>query len=221
VRVFVRLSLIEMASNPQVAILFPHQHAQAAAMLGRAFVDDPLIKAILPPIQDGPERARRMGQMFTVALASQRGSGQPVMGVLHEGRVGAAAIIEQADKPPTSASIVLHGLALLPALVQATGMGGVRRAVTALDVLSRNRPPQPHLYLNVLGVEPILQGRHFGVTLLDWLRAQTELRSDLIGVYLETAKEANVSYYSRMGYRVTGEIYPLGVHMWRMLQPRM
>jgi hypothetical protein len=207
-------------ANPKVAILFPDQDAQAAAVLGRAFVDDALIRAILPPIEDSAERARRMGRMFAVALASQRASGQPVMGVLHEDRVAAAAIIEQAAKPPTTVSIVLHGLTLVPALVQAGGVGGVRRAVAALDVLSRNRPPQPHLYLNVLGVEPILQGRHFGVALLDWLRDQTALRSDLIGVYLETASEANVGYYSHVGYHVTGEIHPLGVRMWQMLQPR-
>jgi ribosomal protein S18 acetylase RimI-like enzyme len=207
-------------ANPTVAILFPGQDAEAAAMLGRAFVDDPLIKAILPPVEDSAERAQRMGQMFAVALASQRNSGQPLVGVLHEGRVGAAAIIEQVGRPPTAASIVLHGLALVPALARSGGLRGVRRAVAALDVLSRNRPPQPHLYLNVLGVEPALQGRHFGVALLDWLRDQTALRSDLLGVYLETAKEANVGYYSHVGYRVTGEIYPLGVRMWRMLQQR-
>jgi ribosomal protein S18 acetylase RimI-like enzyme len=142
------------------------------------------------------------------------------MGVLSEGRVGAAAIIEQVAQPPSVASLVLHGLTLLPGLARAGGLGGIRRAVAALDVLSRNRPPQPHIYLNVLGVEPALQRRHFGVALLDWLRDQAALRPDLLGVYLETATEANVAYYSHVGYRVTGEIYPLGVRMWQMLQPR-
>lgn len=189
-------------------------------MLGRAFVDDPLIAAILPPIAGSGERARRMGLLFATALASQRSSGQPVVGVLHEGRVGAAAIIEQIIRIPSAASIMLHGLARIPALLQTAGAGGVRRAASALEVLSRNRPAQPHLYLNVLGVEPALQRRHFGMALLDWLRDQTSLRSDLLGVYLETATEANVAYYSHRGYQVTGEIYPLGVRMWQMLQPR-
>jgi ribosomal protein S18 acetylase RimI-like enzyme len=209
-----------MPAKPQVAILFPNQDAEAAAMLGRAFVDDPLIKAILSPMEEAAERTRRMGQMFAVALASQRSSGQPVVGVLHDERVGAAAIIEQVARPPSTASIVLRGLALVPALTKAGGLGGVKRALAALDVLSRNRPPEPHLYLNVLGVEPALQRRHFGVALLDWVRDQTALRTDLLGVYLETATEANVGYYSHVGYRVTGEIYPLGVRMWQMLQAR-
>jgi ribosomal protein S18 acetylase RimI-like enzyme len=205
--------------NPKVAILFPNQDAEAAAVLGRAFVDDALIKAILPPIENPAERALRMGQMFAVALASQRRDGQPVAGVLHEGRVGAAAILEHVGKPPSLASIVLHGLVLVPAMARVGGIGGMRRAVGVLDILSRNRPAKPHLYLNVLGVEPALQGRHFGVALLDWLREQAAMKSDLVGVYLETATEANVGYYSHAGYRVTGEIHPLGVHMWQMLQP--
>jgi len=208
-----------MTSKPSLAILFPSQDADAAAVLGRAFVDDALIKAILRPTPDTAERTQRMRRLFAVALASQRRSGQPVLGVLHEGRVAAAAVIEVAE-PSSISSIVLHGLTLLPGLAQVGGLGSVKRAIAALDVLSRNRPPQPHLYLNVLGVEPELQGRHFGVALLDWLRDQTAIRSDLVGVYLETAKEANVAYYSHRGYRVTGEIYPLGVRMWQMLQPR-
>ena len=88
-------------------------------------------------------------------------------------------------------------------------------------MLLKHRPAEPHIYLNVLGVEPDLQRRHFGVALLDYLRAQVSLRSDLAGVYLETATESNVAYYSHVGYRVIGEIRPLGVRLWRMLQPRL
>jgi hypothetical protein len=34
--------------------------------------------------------------------------------------------------------------------------------------------------------------------------------------YLETATETNVAYYTRNGFEVIGEFYPLGVRMWRM-----
>ena len=211
---------MDSAGLPGVALLFPHQHREAATVLGRAFVDDPLICAIVGGVIDSGERALRMGRLFGVILAEQRHSGQPVLGVLHEGRVGAAAIIEQAERPSSSAATVLHGLTLIPELIRAAGYGGVVRAISTLDTLVRNRPAEPHIYLNVLGVEPDLQRRHFGVALLDYLRAQAAMRSNLAGVYLETATEANVAYYTRFGYRVIGEIRPLGVRMWRMLQPR-
>ena len=189
-------------------------------MLGRAFVHDPLISAIIGDVSDARQRATRMAHLFKVILREQIHSGQPVLGVIHNGRVGAAAIVEQVARPSSSAGTVLRGLALLPELVRAGGFGGVLRAVSTLDTLLKHRPAEPHIYLNVLGVEPELQRRHYGVGLLDYLRDQATLRSDLAGVYLETATEANVAYYSHVGYQVIGEIRPLGVRVWRMLQPR-
>jgi ribosomal protein S18 acetylase RimI-like enzyme len=206
--------------HPNVALLFPGQHAEAAAVLGRAFVDDPLIGAIIGDITDASARTECMARLFGVILAEQCHSGQPVLGVLHDGRVGAAAIIEQVERPSSSAETVIHGLTLIPDLIRAAGVGGLFRAISTLDTLLRNRPAEPHLYLNAIGVEPDLQRRHFGVAVLDYLRAQVAMRPDLAGVYLETATEANVAYYSHVGYQVIGEIRPLGVRVWRMLQPR-
>jgi hypothetical protein len=37
-------------------------------------------------------------------------------------------------------------------------------------------------------------------------------------VYLETATEANVAYYSRAGHEVLGELKPLGVRIWLMMR---
>ncbi|HEX3409568.1 MAG TPA: GNAT family N-acetyltransferase [Candidatus Binataceae bacterium] len=208
------------ARYPDVALLFPEQHPAAAEVLGRAFVDDPLIRAIIGDVIDVAERARRMALLFNVILAEQSHTGQPVIGALYDNRVAAAAIIEQVERPSSSAATVLRGLTLMPRLLRAGGFGGVARSVSTLDLLLKHRPLEPHIYLNVLGVEPELQRRHFGVALLDYLRAQAALRPDLAGVYLETATEANVAYYSHVGYRIIGEIRPLGVRVWRMLQPR-
>ena len=210
---------MEASQHPRVSILFPHQYEEAAQILGLAFVDDPLIKAIIPP-GDAQERVRRMSGLFRVILAGHRHDGQPVLGVMNEGRVAAAAVVEHLFQPIGALTAVLHSLTHLPAMLQATGFSGLLRAVNVLDILTRNRPPRPHLYLNILGVEPTLQRRHYGVAILNFLRDQASLRSDLEGVYLETATEANVAYYSHVGYRVIGEINPLGVRMWRMMQDR-
>jgi ribosomal protein S18 acetylase RimI-like enzyme len=189
-------------------------------MLGRAFVDDPLINAIVGGVPDADARAKRMAHLFGVILTEQCHSGQPVLGVVHDRQVGAAAIIEQVERPSSSASTVIRGLTLLPELFRAAGFSGVLRAISTLDTLLKNRPAEPHIYLNVLGVEPALQRRHFGVALLDYLREQAAMRPDLAGVYLETATESNVAYYTHVGYQVIAEIRPLGVRVWRMLQPR-
>src|SRR5271163_4786986 len=205
---------------PNVALIFPPQHAEAAAVLGRAFINDPLISAIVGNINDPIERAARMARLFSMILGDHRKLGQPVAGVMHEGRVGAAAIIEQVNRVPTLITTILQGFATGPKWIRALGLSGLIRAASTLDTLLRNRPTQPHLYLYVLGVEPELQRRHFGVALLDYLRHQVIQRPDLTGVYLETATESNVAYYSHAGYQVIGEMRPLGVRTWRMLQPR-
>jgi ribosomal protein S18 acetylase RimI-like enzyme len=208
------------AGQPEVSLVFPSHYPEAAAMLGRAFADDPLMKAILPPGLTLDQRAGRAGLIFDVALRGQRSEGQPIFGVMHQGKVAAAAVIEQVTRVPSMMTVAVGALPTLPSLLRGAGPRGVIRAMSALNAIMRHRPPEPHLYLNILGVEPALQRRHFGVTLLERLRRETALRHDLIGVYLETATEANVAYYTHVGYEVIGEFHPIGVCMWRMLQRR-
>ncbi|MGH8013174.1 MAG: GNAT family N-acetyltransferase [Candidatus Binataceae bacterium] len=208
-------------AKPQVSLIFPDQYPEAAAMLGRAFVDDPLLKAIVANTADPAQRSTRMTHLFNVMLKGHRHDGQPVIGVIRERQVAGAAIVEYVRRPNPTAMIIISGLTLIPELMRAGGLGAVSRAISVLDTLTRHRPSEPHIYLNVLGVEPELQRNHYGVAILDFLRDQAAARSDLAGVYLETATESNVSYYSHFGYRVLNEFSPLGVRMWRMMQPRI
>jgi hypothetical protein len=204
---------------PRVALLFPDKDRAAAAMLGRAFVDDPLIRAIVGD-EPASDRIRRMTGLFGVILGTHRRDGQPVVGIIDDGQVAGAAIIDQVTRPAGAIAAAVTGLPFMPAILRAIGPQGVRRGLAVLDELARSRPPEPHLYLNVLGVEPAMQGRHFGVAMIDYLRDQVALRSDLIGVYLETATAENVGYYTTAGYATIGEIAPIGVRVWRMLQGR-
>jgi ribosomal protein S18 acetylase RimI-like enzyme len=206
-------------SWPRVVLVFPEHYPDAAGVLSRAFVDDPLINALAPEPREPVERARRLTGLFMVVLRLQRRGGQPVFGVFEGGRLIAAAVVEGTMHSSAGATVA-SGLFNLPTMVRALGWGGVRRAIKLVDVLTRNHPPRPHLYLNILGVEPSFQGRHCGIAILDHLRELVEGRSDLDGVYLETATEANVAYYTRNGFEVIGEFYPLGVRMWRMFQTR-
>jgi ribosomal protein S18 acetylase RimI-like enzyme len=208
---------IANGAKPKVALLFPDQYRAASWMLGRAFVDDPLLCAIVGK-EPASDRAERMGRLFGVLLRTHRRDGQPVLGVMDEGHIAGAAIIEQVGRPAGALATAVTGLPFVPAMIGAVGLNGVRRAMTVVDELARHRPREPHIYLAVLGVEPAMQGRHYGVALLDYLREQATLRPDLAGVYLETATEANVAYYTKAGYEAIGEIAPLDVRVWRMLQ---
>ena len=210
---------MDTSKLPRVSVLFPEQLPETARALGRAFIDDPPFKMILPDVAEPVERARRLAMVFEVVLAIQRKAGQPVFGVMMDGKVVGAAVTEGAGHSST-AQTVISGLPGLPKLIAAVGTGGTVRAIRLMDELAHNHPPEPHIYLNFLGVDPDCQGTHCGTAMLDHLKQLASERSSLCGVYLETATEANVAYYQARQYEVLSEINPLGVRMWRMLQRR-
>ena len=211
-----------MAENPawpRVSVVFPEHYAAAATVLARAFLNDPLLVAVAAA-PDPAQRLRRLDALFNVALHEHRKSGHPLLGVFDHGRLVAAAVVEGLDRPPATATI-LSGLPRMPAILRALKFAGLIRVIKLVDALARNHPPEPHLYLNLLGVDPEFQGRHCGVAILDYLLELVIARNDINGVYLETATESNVAFYTRNRYKVIGEFHPIGVRMWRMLQPRL
>jgi ribosomal protein S18 acetylase RimI-like enzyme len=203
--------------RPIVTIVYPEQHEQAADSLGRAFINDPTMKSILPDIADPVERARHLADLFRVILAIERRTGQPVLGVVQDGSVVGAAITEGVGHPG-ALGLIATGIGQMPRMVRALGWAGIGRALNVFTVLSENHPKEPHLYLQILGVDPPFQGKHFGGALLDRLKLEASVRPEIAGVYLETATEANVAFYSSKGYEVLGELYPLNVRTWRMYQ---
>jgi hypothetical protein len=138
-------------SWPRAALVFPEHYADAAGVLGRAFVNDPLMNALAPEPREPVERAGRLAGLFTAVLKLQRRGGQPVFGVFEAGRLIAAAVVEGTMHSSAGATVA-NGLFILPTMVRAVGWGGVQRSIKLLDTLTRNHPPRPHLYLNILGV---------------------------------------------------------------------
>jgi ribosomal protein S18 acetylase RimI-like enzyme len=204
--------------KPIVTVAYPEQHDQAAVSLGRAFINDPTFKPLIPDIADPLERARRLAELFRAMLAIERRNGQPVFGVVDDnGRVVAAAMTEGAGHPNTL-GFMATGLGQTPRLIRAIGWGGLVRALNMFSVLSENHPKEPHLYLQVLGCDPAFQGKGYGKALLDRLALEARARPEIAGVYLETATEANVAFYNSKGYEILGELYPLGIRIWRMYQ---
>jgi ribosomal protein S18 acetylase RimI-like enzyme len=204
--------------NPIVTVAYPEQHDQSAESLGRAFVDDPTMKSIIPEITDPAERARRLPGLYRAMLAIERRNGQPVFAVIDDnGRVVAAAMTEGIGHPSTL-GLIASRFGLMPQIIRSIGWGGLWRALTLFSVLAENHPKEPHLYLQVLGCDPPFQGKGYGKALLDRLALEARARPEIQGVYLETAKEANVAFYGSKGYQVLGELYPLGVKTLRMYQ---
>src|SRR5262249_34337740 len=127
---------------PRVSVLFPNQFEEAAIALGRAFVRDPALMAILPEsvVSDPDDRVRRLTEVFRAAMAVQRREGEPVLGVLDGGKVAGAAVIAGGG----AASILTllgFGLPFMPRMIRAVGWGGTGGAPHTTCTLAPRKPP--------------------------------------------------------------------------------
>ncbi|WUI03573.1 GNAT family N-acetyltransferase [Spirillospora sp. NBC_00431] len=171
--------------------------APIAAVLGRAFDDDPVWRWLLP---DDASRVRRLTGLFELMLRQVHlpHGGTELTG--RDARTEAAALWD----PPGQWRVPFRVQAAqsLP-LFRVLGT----RTLTSMRVLGtieKHHPREPHWYLAVLGTDPPAQGNGLGAALL---RSRLD-RCDAGGVpaYLESSKEDNVPYYERFGFKVTRDL---------------
>ncbi|MFG2089058.1 MULTISPECIES: GNAT family N-acetyltransferase [unclassified Spirillospora] len=171
--------------------------AAVAAVLGRAFDDDPVWRWLLP---DDASRVRRLTGLFAIMLRRVHLPHGTTEATGRDGTAEAAALWD----PPgrwhvpvrTQAAQAVPLLRVLGTRVPAT--------LRTLGAIEEQHPREPHWYLAVLGTDPPAQGGGLGGALL---RSRLD-RCDAEGVpaYLESSKERNVPYYERFGFTVTREL---------------
>jgi ribosomal protein S18 acetylase RimI-like enzyme len=178
-----------------------------AAMLARAFADDPAFRYIYP---DPAALASGGTRLFALMIDSDR----------QAGRVCVAAGLEAVTcwrEPGRSKSgvgeILLHGLPLLNAL-----RGSLGRALKISAAIEAHFPPHPFWYLHIAGCDPAAQGRGLGGAVL---RAGLAGVPDDMPAYLETANPTNIGLYERFGFALTGDwrVGTDGPRFWSMLRP--
>lgn len=175
-----------------------------AAMLARAFADDPMIQVSLAP-EDRDERARRFFTLLDEEWAD--------LGVLWEAgdAAGAAAWIP----PEQHDALADQNAALRDAFHALSPDGGVLHDAL-WDWVESKIPDEPVWFLDQIGVDPTRQGEGIGGALIElglgWARR------DGTPAFLETGIARNVAYYERFGFRLVDEgDAPLdGPHVWFM-----
>ena len=170
----------------------------AAAVYGRAFMDDPIAVWITP---DEARRARGLPIMFGACMRyAQRFGGRVELS--DAAPRGVATWLEPGRSPPATLGLLRTGLAGV-LLRLGSGMGRFFTFVDTFDDLHRRDVTQPHWYLWLLAVDPPEQGKGVGGELLR--RTLREADESALPCYLETARESNVSLYRRFGFRVLRE----------------
>jgi ribosomal protein S18 acetylase RimI-like enzyme len=176
-----------------------------AAVLARAFADDPMIRWPLLPA--GEDLGVRIEQTF---------------GSIYDGIVDLGLIWEAGDGDgfavwiaPGMADQMFESDAAARSLVAPLTDDDAAR----YDVLwswIETHTPDDVWYLDVLGVDPAKQGMGIGSALIRF--GLERAASDGVDAFLETAVEANVAYYERFGFRtvVDGRASEEAPHIWFM-----
>ena len=180
----------------------------AAAMLARAFHDDPLMRYAIP---DSDERARLLPSLYERMIRFGMLAGEVyATGDVPEG----VAIWIPPNAKWTRENIEASGMHEFATLIGNDAYQRYREVVSQEWQARLREIPGPGWYLFILGVEPRVQRRGLGGALMRPIldRADTEQ----VVCYLETENERNVAFYLKQGFDliVSEEAGTGGVRFW-------
>ena len=173
------------------------RHADAAAAtLGEAFFDDPLLQIVAPD-----EATRRRWGSWFMSLPLQYGFRWGEVWATDD--VSAVAVWVPPDSGDMGLGRMLRvGLARMPFRL---GMAGSRRFMQSLSATEpfHKAVHGPHWYLVAVGARSESQGQGLGSALVEVGTS----RADAAGVpcYLETGTQSNIDFYLKRGFEVVGQ----------------
>ena len=195
----------------QPTIMLKSQIDESAAVLARAFYDDPMMRWIMP---DDTKRAKDFPWFFHAAA---------VLGDRY-GEVFTTGDKVDGDAvwlPPGGTTVTMGRMARVGMLKAPfkLGFGPFMRFMKIMNTFERlhhRDMPEPHWYLMLLGVDPPRQGQGVGGALIAPILARAD--TEKLPCYLETQKQINVPFYERNGFKVLVEddIAGGGPHYWTM-----
>jgi ribosomal protein S18 acetylase RimI-like enzyme len=171
----------------------------AAAMLTRAFFDDPKLVHFLPEVTAKKELSRFLfefelryginyGEVYTTSPATE----------------GVAVWLPSAKSEITFWRGLRSGGMQLQQRLGKTIMDRVLSFSTTVDDLHRKHAPFPHYYLFFIGVDPAYQRKRVASRLitpmLGWLDNQN------LPCYLNTQNEKNIGLYEHYSFRVIEQV---------------
>ena len=172
--------------------LDPADARRAAAVLARAFRDDPMMVFLAP---DPDRRIRLLPRMLGSGLRDCLAHGR----VTTTADLAGVACWLSPGRTDVGLGRILRsgGLSASPPL----GVGGLRRLVPlvgAMTAAHHRAMSDPHWYLMQLGTEPDRVGQGIGGALLAPVLAEADRAAQ--PCYLETHNQQNLPFYARHGF---------------------
>jgi GNAT superfamily N-acetyltransferase len=194
--------------------MLKNQIDDSAAVLARAFFDDPMMRWVMP---DDTKRAKDFPWFFRIATVLGDRYGEVYT-------TGATVEGNACWLPPGGTKVSMGRMARVGMLKAPfkLGFGPFMRFMKIMNTfehLHDRDAPEPHWYLMLLGVDPPRQGQGVGGALIQPILARAD--AGKLPCYLETQKTINVPFYQRHGFEVLVEddIAGGGPHYWTMKRP--
>ena len=168
-----------------------------AAMLARAFQDDPLMRYAIP---DAGRRRVLLSRLMTLNARYGCRYGEVYTTPNYE---GAAIWLPPGQTRMTLWRILRAGMFVAPLWAP---WPALRRLAVSGDHSARLHArclSEPHWYLSQIGVEPVAQRHGIASKLLRPMLARMDAAN--LPCYLETENAANIAFYQRLGFRVAAE----------------
>jgi GNAT superfamily N-acetyltransferase len=168
---------------------------EARTLLAGAFAEDPLMRWFFP---DDDTRPHACAALFGLFAEQYLATGR--VDVVRRTRPVAVAMW----RSPGPAAEQPESLPTPPGLMTAL-MGAARAAEmgAAMRVVGELRPPEPHAYLHLLGVDPTARRQGLGGEVL--APGLDAARTAGLTACLETKNPANVPFYEAHGFSVRHE----------------
>ena len=179
---------------------------QTAALLARAFHDDPMMTYLLP------DAARRLQLLPSLFAGIQRYCVRYGDVFTTRDLTGVACWLPPGGTDVTAPRLVRTRLMYDVLRLRPDGLNRFRKLVTAMEESHHEAMPMPHWYLWLLGTDPSHARRGVGSALLEPILR----RADETGVpaYLDTHKESNLAFYARHGFTPVADDVVDGVRYW-------
>lgn len=199
-------ALSSMHIQPEILPVVKSQIGELSTMLAEAFQDDPVIRWFFP--KEGSWH-QKVSQFFALHLKQK---------IRHKTAFTNCELSGCAmwDAPINLDRSAWEKLEFKLNLIKIHGFD-MGRVAKGRQVFEGVHPHFPHWYLSVLGVSPSRQGQGIGTALV----RQTLANCDREGLpaYVETAHEKGLTFYTRLGFDVTGEYQlPKGPLIFTMLR---
>lgn len=174
----------------ETRIATPDEMPRAISTIIAAFISDPFVRFIWPPVHE----YLRTGPRFLREFAG--GSFEHGSAHVSSDYSGAALWLPPGVHP--------NGDALEAIVRETTTPEHLDDVLLVLQQMDQAHPEESHWYLPVIGVEPTAQGRGIGGILMREAVARCDEQESV--AYLESTNPRNISLYKRHGFEVVGEV---------------